>query len=189
MKNRLLMASALALSLLTSCKIGDARDFDIKRDLTGLDRHYLEQQAEAQSDENSQSLEGSLAGWPFWFAPAVTMRYGASNALHEGDVEVADNHATAPISGFEHRRGSALGLGLLTYNNRVGTWDLEGNLDRWESSHGLGWGLLYSQKTWGDAGGQTGSNTKILFGLLGASRVGKQGTLHFLWIPIPWDVD
>jgi len=188
MKKSLLTACAAALCLtLASCKIGDARTFDIKKDLTGLDLHYMQQEAEATSAENLQSIDGRLSGWPFWFAPVVTMRYGGSNALHSGEVEVEDKQAKAKISGFEHRSGTALGLGALTYNNRVGQWDADGDLERWESTHGLGWGILYSQKTWGDASGKDGTSTKVLFGMFGYTGNGKDGFLHFLWIPFPWN--
>ncbi|MCK5942420.1 MAG: hypothetical protein KAI24_10655 [Planctomycetes bacterium] len=188
MKKGMFLFGALLLCLLsTSCTIGKARDLDIKKDLTGLDLHYLNATAADVSQENSQSVDGQLSGWPFWFAPLGTVRFSGTNALHRGEVgEVENNRATAPISGFEHNRGSALGLGLLTYNLRKGEWTADGDLERWESTHGLGWGVVYSQKTWGDTTGRSGSSTKILFGLLGYSGDDKEGFLHLLWIPIPW---
>jgi len=180
----------LALSLTcTSCKVGSARELDVRRDLSGIDLQHLRDRASAESEKNSQSIEGELSGWPFWFAPAVTLRYAGSNSLHRGEAQMPasdDAAPTAKLSGFEHRSGSALGLGVALYNNEQGTWRPDGSLDRWTSSWGVGWGLLYCSETSGGSNGLSDRRSaKFLRGAVGYTRDEQQSTLHVLWLPIP----
>ena len=92
----------------------------------------------------------------------------------------------ATVSGFEHRRGSALGLGLALYNNERGVWTPDGGLDRWNSSWGVGWGLVYSYESSGSRNGLSDRRSaKFLRGLLGYTGDEYQSTLHLLWLPIP----
>ena len=183
------LAGVLALP---SCKIGDARELDTRRDLSGLELHYLREKAEGDSEENTRSIEGELAGWPFWFAPAVTLRYAGSKTLHLGDVQMPasgegeEAAPTAAISGFEHRSGSALGLGTVLYQNRSGAWRPDGSLDRWTSDWGVGWGLVYSSETSGGSNGLSDRRrASFLCGLLGYTGDEQQSTFHVLWLPIP----
>ena len=187
MKSKTLAGAALALAAFaTSCRVGSAREFDVRDDLTGLDLHYLADRGEARSEQNDATIEGEIAGWPFWFAPVVTVRYAGSATLHHGDVEVADERAEAAATGYRHRRGAALGLGGVYYSTRVGYWDVDGDLEQWASSRGVGWGLIYEQcESGGTIGRATRRSAKFLLGLLGYTGGEGESTLHLLWLPIP----
>lgn len=188
MTKRIIASLALGLACaLPSCTLGDAvRELDTRKDLTGLDLHYLQEMAESESEENSESVEGRFAGFPFWFAPVVTLNAEASNTLHRGEARVEGDKALAPATAYEHLNISALGLGLAYYNRQQGTWDLEGELDRWESTWGVGWGLIFHSETSGDVGGLSNRRSaKFLCGLLGYTGDEQQSTLHLLWLPIP----
>jgi len=178
------------VATLASCAVGDrARDVDVRRELSGLDVAYFEARAKDRHTDNSQSLEGRLSGMPFWFVPALTLRYDSNTALHRGEAIVGDGTDKTPralVSGYQHDDGFAYGLGLLGYRHEQGRWDREGGLEHWRDSYGLGWGLVYSNRQWGDANGRKGLSAKILGGLLGFSQERSKGYLHLLWIPIPW---
>jgi hypothetical protein len=187
MKPRALWTASLFLATVaTSCSVGSAREFDVREDLTGLDLHYLSEHGEARSDQNDATIEGELSGWPLWFAPVVTVRYAGSNTLHHGDAEATEERAEATVSGYRHKHGAALGLGAVFYSDRVAFWDLDGDLERWEASRGVGWGLVFEHcESGGTIGRATRRSAKFLCGLLGYTGDERESTLHLLWLPIP----
>lgn len=182
-----LAALALACGLaLPSCTVGSAREIDTQQHLSGLDLHHLQQQAQPLSAENTETIEGRVSGLPFGFAPLVTADFDTSSSLHRGEVTVNEEEAVAPISGFEHRSGGAVALGAALYHQRVGSWDPDGGLLRWQASFGIGWGLAFAYERAGDAPGVANrSSVKFLCGLLGYTGDESQSTLHLLWLPLP----
>ena len=178
----------LALAIcLPSCRVGESREFDPRRDLSGLDVAYMRSRVQENHGANQQSVEGELTGWPFWFLPA-TMRLRGSNSLHLGEVAGNDDpmeSAYSPISGFEYANTYALGFGLLYYAQDQAEWDDTGGLQEWRESNGLGWGLLYNDEHWGQGERRTGMRTELLAGMLGYLEEGERGYLKLLWIPIP----
>ena len=183
-------AAALALACaftLPACTVGSAREFDTQQHLSGLDLHHLQQQAEPLSAENTETIEGQISGLPFGFAPLATASFDTSISLHRGEVQLnEEEQALAPISGYEHRSGGAVALGAALYNQRLGRWDPDGALVRWQSSFGVGWGLVFSYERSGDSPGLANQrSTKFFRGLLGYTGDEHQSTLHLLWLPIP----
>lgn len=185
---RYLTLAALLCSMMTSCVVGDARRLQTSDDLNRIDLDYLLASAKPTNFRAADEFEDAVVGLPLCFFPAVIGTFTTNRAIYGGEptTEAESGLRESRLSGFEHDRFRALGLGLIGYSNRTANWNTEGEIQSWSSQFGLGWGLLFQHRQSGRSDqAKERSSTKLLKGLVGYSEGADSDYLHLLWLPIP----